>query len=242
MMLPVHGFVLAGGKSSRMGRDKATLELAGKPLIEHAVAKLKRVCEQVSVLGENPALGPYGPLVADVHAGCGPIGGIEAALLATNSEWNLIFPVDMPFVPTGVLDNWIWSVLNERPRWFRRVVDTRLSMLAVNSQEFPTLLLIHRDVLPYLQESILRGEYKLILALNGAADAIARARGVTSKRVFWKTQYDEPYAPKKWNADEPWKPNWTYTPAHGETFDEFVNLNTPEDFAEAEKHQDRLDT
>ncbi len=47
----VGGYVLAGGKSSRMGRDKALLELAGSPLLGHAVTKLRRVCVDVRVLG-----------------------------------------------------------------------------------------------------------------------------------------------------------------------------------------------
>ena len=79
-MPPVGGYVLAGGRSSRMGRDKALLELAGKPLVLHAVTKLRRVCAEVSVLSDNPELARYAPLVRDLHAGCGPMGGIEAAL------------------------------------------------------------------------------------------------------------------------------------------------------------------
>jgi hypothetical protein len=55
-IFPVAGYVLAGGRSSRMGTDKALLELAGKPLIEHAVAKLRRICANVAILGSNPAL------------------------------------------------------------------------------------------------------------------------------------------------------------------------------------------
>ena len=77
--LDVGAYVLAGGKSSRMGRDKALLELAGKPLVRHAVTKLRRVCEDVHILSGNMELAPYAPLVEDLHPGCGPIGGLEAA-------------------------------------------------------------------------------------------------------------------------------------------------------------------
>ena len=74
------GYVLAGGRSSRMGTDKALLLLAGKPLIAHAVVKLGRLCQDVRVLSANSALAPYAPLVPDLHPDCGPIGGIEVAL------------------------------------------------------------------------------------------------------------------------------------------------------------------
>ena len=98
----VGGYVLAGGKSSRMGRDKALLELAGKPLVLHAVVKLRRVCIDVSILGNDPALDAYAPLVRDVHADCGPMGAMEAALLHSRYDWNLFLPVDMPFLAFGV--------------------------------------------------------------------------------------------------------------------------------------------
>ena len=55
--LEVGGYVLAGGKSSRMGRDKALLELAGKPLVLHAVTKLRRVCADVHILSGNSGIG-----------------------------------------------------------------------------------------------------------------------------------------------------------------------------------------
>lgn len=226
----VGGYVLAGGRSSRMGRDKALLMLAGKPLVERAVTKLKRVCAKVSVLSGNPELAVYGPLVADNFVGSGPLGGIEAALLDSEFAWNLILPVDMPFLPTRLLDDWIYSALQEP------VGDVRISMLSVDAQAYPTLLLIHREVAPYLRADLMGGRYKVLASLEAAALAIAAERGVKPERVFWRAQYDDPVSPKWRNADEAWKKG---TRGY---FDWFANLNTPEEFAEAEKHGDALDT
>ena len=223
------GYVLAGGKSSRMGRDKALLPLAGKPLVEHAVSNLQPLCAKVSVLSGNLELAEYAPLVSDNFRDSGPLGGIEAALLDSEFAWNLILPVDMPFVPTRFLDDWIYSTLREPVR------DVRISMLAVDGQAYPTLLLIHRDVGPYLRQDLKGGRYKVLVSLESAAQAIAAERRVKPERVFWQAQWDEPTSPKWRNADKVWKKG-----ARG-YFDWFANLNTPEEFAEAEKHVDALD-
>ena len=100
----LNGYVLAGGKSSRMGQDKALLKLAGKPLVLRAVEKLQQICADFYILGNRPELEIYAPLVRDLHEGCGPLGGIEAAFSHSAKAWNLFMAVDMPFLPVGFLD------------------------------------------------------------------------------------------------------------------------------------------
>src|ERR1700750_2450840 len=117
-------YVLAGGRSSRMGLDKALLPLAGRPLIEHAVRKLGRLSDDVHILGSRAELARFGSPVPDLHEGCGPLGGIEAALTHTCHELTLIFPVDMPFLPAALLLRWSRSVLEQgRARAALFVVD-----------------------------------------------------------------------------------------------------------------------
>jgi molybdopterin-guanine dinucleotide biosynthesis protein A len=216
-----------------MGRDKALLELGGKPLVRHAVTKLRRLCAEVSILGNDRALEAYAPLVPDVHEMCGPIGGIEAGLRSSKYEWNLILPVDAPFLPTFLLDDWLWSVLH-KPR------NIRLSMLYLDSIPQPALLIIHREITPYLTASLERGELKLLSALRSASEEIAKKLNVPSKKVFEEIQWDDLYAPKVKNKSEPWR---SITEAQRENVSRwFANLNTPEEFAEAEKHVDALDT
>ena len=53
----------------------------------------------------------YGRVVSDLHPECGPMGGLEAALAAASSEWSLIVPVDVPFVPTMLLYTWARATL-----------------------------------------------------------------------------------------------------------------------------------
>jgi molybdopterin-guanine dinucleotide biosynthesis protein A len=233
---PIGGYVLAGGRSSRMRHDKAMLQLDGRPLVEHAVVKLNRLCAKVSILGSGPALERYAPTVTDNFAGYGPLGGIEAALRESEYAWNLILPVDMPFLPTRLLDDWIWTVLSSEG-WSKKK-ECRISMLSVDAQAYPTLLLIHRDVAPYLLHDLRRGHSRVRQSLEAGAKAIAAERGVGVERVFLELQWDDVRSPKERNAEAIWK----NLPRRASGFNWFVNLNTPNDFAEAQRYASELDT
>lgn len=102
VMDDVTAFVLAGGKSSRMGTDKAFLEFRGKLLLERAI-EIASAVGRVQIVGDPEKLGAYGPIVADVFPGQGPLAGIHAALRSSRSELNLMLAVDMPFVRTEFL-------------------------------------------------------------------------------------------------------------------------------------------
>lgn len=96
----VAGVLLCGGKSVRMGSDKALLELDGKRLFEYPLALLDELCGSV-VLACGPAeryadLGR--PLALDAEADAGPLAGLVAGLGATDAEWVLALGCDMPSV------------------------------------------------------------------------------------------------------------------------------------------------
>src|SRR5215472_15674529 len=92
------GFVLAGGKSTRMGSDKAALTLHGRTLLETALAALREVAPEVFILGAPQLYGAHGTAIPDIFPGCGPLGGIHAALSYTRTRFNLVVAVDTPFV------------------------------------------------------------------------------------------------------------------------------------------------
>jgi molybdenum cofactor guanylyltransferase len=91
-------FVLAGGKSSRMGTDKAFLEYRGRPLVEHAIALAGSLSSAVRVVGSREKFGRYGLVVEDIFPGQGPLGGIHAALCVSRADLNLMIAVDMPLL------------------------------------------------------------------------------------------------------------------------------------------------
>jgi len=96
-------FVLAGGKSSRMGRDKAFLAFGGETLLSRSLRLARSVTESVSIVGDTKKFGSFAPVVEDTYRDRGPLGGIHAALSTTRSEHNLIMAVDLPFLDVRFL-------------------------------------------------------------------------------------------------------------------------------------------
>jgi molybdenum cofactor guanylyltransferase len=100
-MSDIAAFVLAGGRSSRMGRDKAFLELQGRTLLERALAIARSISDNVRIVGQQEKFAAYGPVVEDVYPGRGPLAGIHAALTASHSELNFVIALDTPFLDAG---------------------------------------------------------------------------------------------------------------------------------------------
>jgi molybdopterin-guanine dinucleotide biosynthesis protein A len=97
-MPDVAAYVIAGGQSSRMGRDKAFLTLDGSTLLERALAVARSVSQEVTIVGQREKFAASGNVIEDVYRGQGPLAGIHAALSASASELNLIVGVDTPFL------------------------------------------------------------------------------------------------------------------------------------------------
>lgn len=90
------GFVLTGGRSTRMGRDKSQLPVGGGVLADHIVHVLQQIASPVQLVGGAAGL-------PDLYPGFGPVGGILTALRASESGWNLVVACDMPCVTKEVL-------------------------------------------------------------------------------------------------------------------------------------------
>ncbi|HEY0349959.1 MAG TPA: molybdenum cofactor guanylyltransferase, partial [Pyrinomonadaceae bacterium] len=110
-MLDVEAFILVGGRSSRMGKDKAGLPFGDRSAVALIAASLQVVSHTIrSVGGAVPAVEGL-PNIADAHDRWGPLAGIEAALCNSNSEYSLIVACDLPFV-TGKLFERLIGVAN----------------------------------------------------------------------------------------------------------------------------------
>ena len=153
MVFDLSAFVLAGGKSTRMGRDKATLPFAGRTLLESALALARSVTEDVFILGSPELYGAYGEVIADIFPGCGPLGGIHAALTHAKSDLNLILAVDTPF-----LSNRLAAYLVERARESRAVVTAP----EIDSYPQPLCAVYRRDFLAIAEQALRAGRYKIV--------------------------------------------------------------------------------
>jgi len=98
------GFILAGGKSSRMGSDKALLEFGGITILQRTADLAAPLVSRVSLITSSPAASevasPYAqlklPLIGDRWPGAGPLGGITTALLSASADLCLILACDLP--------------------------------------------------------------------------------------------------------------------------------------------------
>jgi len=99
------GFVVAGGRSERMGRDKALLPWAGSTLLEHALVRLRAVCTDVRILaGPEARYTEYGAAVhTDLVRDAGPLGGVHAGLQNLGAGFGLFLGVDTPLIPSALL-------------------------------------------------------------------------------------------------------------------------------------------
>ncbi|MBI4753411.1 molybdenum cofactor guanylyltransferase [Candidatus Desantisbacteria bacterium] len=99
-MSELNAIINAGGQSLRFGSDKAEMMLEGKRVIEILIERLQGVCSQIIIVSNQlKGDGYHGVrIVKDVICGIGPLGGIHAGLLASNTHHNLVIACDMPFI------------------------------------------------------------------------------------------------------------------------------------------------
>ena len=203
--LPVHGFVLAGGKSSRMGRDKATLPFRGRPMVEIAVEKLRGFCAQVSICGNRDDLAGYAPVVHEERVDAGPAAGIEAGLKECEQPWAMFVPVDVPLVPGELLRSWAEEALRQAGRG-PLVADHLFEAVAQ-----PVFCMIRADRYAFWRKALESGERRLTTLFR----ELDGGDGYT-----WHTDAYEIYGDAEPEATlaERW----------------FVNVNTPEELRAAE--------
>ena len=100
------GYVLAGGRSSRMGTDKALLPIGGTTLLDHVARSVREAAGNVTIIGPPDRYSEFGyPVIRDLVENHGPLGGLYTALSATKTDWNLIVACDMPGLTAHFLDN-----------------------------------------------------------------------------------------------------------------------------------------
>jgi molybdopterin-guanine dinucleotide biosynthesis protein A len=131
------GIILAGGKSSRMGTNKALLDLNGRKVIEGIGETLANITDEMIVVTNTFEEFEFLqlPMVADNwKGGMGPLAGIEAGLAASKTEHNLIVACDMPFISVE-LGRFLLSCLHESQAAVPQIEETRHPLFAAYRRE-----------------------------------------------------------------------------------------------------------
>jgi molybdopterin-guanine dinucleotide biosynthesis protein A len=138
--MAVTGFVLAGGRSTRMGRDKALLDWHGRTLLEHATGLLQEVTDSVEVVGRDQ--------LPDRVPKSGPLSGIVTALEATLTEVNLVIAVDLPYLTKHFL------------KYLRARAETsHCALVACNIEaDYPLCLGMRKSLLPEVRRRLADGQ------------------------------------------------------------------------------------
>jgi molybdopterin-guanine dinucleotide biosynthesis protein A len=106
--MEITGIVLAGGKSSRMGKDKGLINLNGEKMVNYSINTLKPICNNIIIISNNDDYDGLGyPVYKDIYKNQGPLAGIHTGLTNSETEKNIILSCDSPFVPTDLLKHLI---------------------------------------------------------------------------------------------------------------------------------------
>ena len=196
--------LLAGGKSSRMGRDKSALPVNGEPLWQRQLAILRATDPaELFISGKND--GPYAnagvEILADEFPDCGPLGGIATALRRCTGDRLLVLAVDMPAMTADFLR----TLLDQSHRTAMGVVPSvaddvrrqaRIPAAATNAKELhlePLAAVYPRAALAVADECLRTGEWKLETFIRELeARGLATIRPVKAGEAALFTNWNSP--------------------------------------------------
>ena len=183
--MDIAGFILAGGASSRMGRDKALLELGGVALIVRTARLVESVVGSATVVGDSAAFRSLGlRTIADDWPGAGPLGGIATALRAASAPWNLVVACDLPYLTKAWLEYAIARALASQ-------ADALIPMNATGTE--PLCAVYHQRAEPGIRGALALGNRKV-------KDAIANLRVEIIEPAEWKAFDSEGHLFKNMNS------------------------------------------
>ena len=150
------GIILAGGKSSRMGTDKAMLEVEGKTLLSRAIEFCQLFCDEVLISSNSPEHQVEGlRFITDEIKNCGPMSGIYSCLKHSQNHWSFILSVDAAFVEKDFV-NFLHAGIH----------NSDVVVPVHNSKVEPLIALYNKDVLQEFKLQLETGNYKMRFLLE----------------------------------------------------------------------------
>lgn len=162
----ISAFILCGGASSRMGRDKGLLEISGQPLVVRIAGLVEPLVSSVKIVGPPERYCTLGlRVIADRNVGTsgetstpqGPLAGIATALEATDTTWTVILACDLPYLTR----EWVDWLLARTTNSQQQIVMPRTS-----SGPEPLAAVYHRDCADLFAALLARGVRKVIEAIK----------------------------------------------------------------------------
>ncbi len=150
---PISSIVLAGGESSRLGRDKAFLEVKGQFLIESIIERLRQLSQEVIIVAnETDRYEEFeATLVSDVYPGKGALGGIYSGVMRASNSYSLVVACDMPFLNLSLL-RYMQTLAVSYDVVIPRIGHLREALHAIYA----------KDCLPFMEEQLQQGDLRII--------------------------------------------------------------------------------
>ena len=153
----ISAIILAGGKSSRMMRDKGLITLHNKPLIKHVIETVKRITENIIIISANPTYKQFGyPCFEDSIKDKGPLSGILTGLINSTTQKNFVIGCDMPFLSTHILRKLI-----------NNCKDFDVILAEHNSLAEPLCGIYDKSCIPHFKLLLDQNQLKIMVALEG---------------------------------------------------------------------------
>ncbi|GGF92193.1 molybdenum cofactor guanylyltransferase [Paenibacillus abyssi] len=193
--LPIHGLIIAGGNSTRMGSDKALLPIGGRPLLAHMVTGLHRLCQSVTIsAGSEERIELYRKRLAecdtegwqdvsfasDVYPGCGPLAGLQAGLAQMPEGYAFIIACDMPQISKSLLKRMLERADGE--------VD------AVHAAGQPFHALVHTRAAAAAGQLLEQGDYRFMRLMSQLKTVTVEPRTEAESQAFENLNTPEAYA------------------------------------------------
>jgi molybdenum cofactor guanylyltransferase len=180
----VTGIILAGGKSSRFGSDKAIFEYRGKRLIEYSIEIIQPFCNHILLSSNQPEKFTFTglPKIIDVYPDCGPIGGIHACLLRSDTEHNLVIGCDLPW-----LDQRLFNFLLQKSPGYQVVMPSHEGFIETMASYY------HQSCTPALEKALLEKRYKIFDAIDSLKTYFPKVdkESFYSEKIFANINYRE---------------------------------------------------
>ncbi len=178
------GFVLAGGASRRMGQDKALLEFHGIPLLAAIAGTIESTVGSAIIIGDPSRYSHLGwKVIPDRRQNCGPLAGIETALMESDAQRNLFVACDMPDVSAELL---------------KTLVNTPLADCVLpqtpDGRIHPLCAVWDRKLLSAVQSSLDTGRLRVLDALQGADVKVIHIERLSNANTpeEWRTLTEVP--------------------------------------------------